>query len=1222
MCEVPKWGIWSFVQTFAGKGEILLSSDQFQRQRLVLSLMVTFLFSLAPSQGTWAAADGGGSGLQFSSPQFFLLPSCMDLLSGAVQKAPLTHYVAQGQSRVQQARQAQPDPQFVSWKQEASQPLRQGLAPSTAFSSLLTSQPGSEVSWLATPSINTEHPSEVSRFSPGLGLSTHLKLEVQPGQWTTTQLYFNRPLMTSWDQFSSEGYLFSPERGDSVLVFHVHGGGTPSAEAMNGSSIATHLAKHKIAFAAVDQHGHGKGPRYAVDNFDDLIEYNLAVIEKTTHPDVKVVLSGHSWGGEFWLYFYTQYWPRHREGRYKRVLDQIIGVMPLSPPADLAMGQGSPRERVELEEKLFRTLADDPNFMDRIADKDKQFMRNVVRSGKLNPIGTLYALWTQIHYSTPLPNSQEMDQRPRLLLIQGMWDGLTYVGREFAFEPLAELLGRDFVLMDRHDTFEGKDQPQGHQTMDALRPDGKYLVYSSIVDLIEEQMGQSFPEVNPWEALSGEDNLVPLLHKLSLLMGNNFAAREYFQDLKVVVRSPAYRTRYLARKMRDLKAFTQGLMQIREANTKAYSEAAQKEIAQLAKSYGIRDAEEGALRELDVEEPSPQRVQRLKDFIQRAQEVEKDYRRHHVFTLDEDSQFKWSKLTERADKEYSRLYAKWAEKGTDLPHSEDVASVASRIVQLEDAKQQLKGLAASKNKGTYTPHQWDLAFRDLLNEHNLHHPELIEFDHSEVILAKWIDEELQQLRKPKAFAPIQKDRNRILENLVRGYKALRTEFNRGVEEGVTLALADIDPKSGWTSLRQARWELNIDHSEERRAQLHEFLYEAAKIRSQKRAEFAAAREAEVQAYVQTHLPRIYEVEERERARGLSPRQVEEDVRRVKGEIESIEADRFVPSVQRVGTESFAAISGAVEKMVEMEREGHRLREILRQEDVDGRLKDKYDHRDRLLRKVDAFISQLMVDVGPDEWPGGQIPLWPKDIRRAVQARENKLLLLMNAEFKYMGQMTEYLLHRYEERGQLKAEDFEKMPATLMEQGEIFRVLKKEYLALKDQVTALTVEALRRGDFDNRRFPGAEKVQEHLFDLLGMTDLQDDFLIFDPDSIEGQIRELEAREQELKTQLIRAEEQMEVWKYIYSSEMSTALPGVQVNNYELVNLGQWLNKTPEQLRELTQDPRQRRLMAAALKQSLDRWEDMWREVIYENERAQPDWYPISPRYRRAATQGEL
>ncbi len=1215
-------GLCHTFSTSSDEGESLFSSFGHSLSRFLAIFITLALYSAS----AWSAADGGGRTAYPPSSGSFLLPSCVELLNHASHQAPLISYVAQGHSRVEEARRAQPDPQFVSWQREASQPLRKGLHPFPAFSSVISTQAGSQVAWLKTPSINTEHPSEVSRFSPGLGMSAHLELEVHPGQWTTTQLYFNRPLMTSWDQWLSEGYLFSPQRGDSVVVFHVHGGGTPSAEAMNGSSIATHLAKHKIAFAAVDQHGHGKGPRYAVDSFDDLIEYNLAVIEKTTHPDVKVVLSGHSWGGEFWLYFYTQYWPRHREGRYKRVLDQIIGVMPLSPPADLAMGQGSPRERVELEENLFRTLADDPNFMDRIADKDKQFMRNVVRSGKLNPIGTLYALWTQIHYSTPLPEPSEMQQRPRLMLIQGMWDGLTYVGREFAFKPLAELLGPDFVLMDRYDTFEGKDQPQGHQTMDALRPgDGKYLVYSAIVDLIEEQTGKKFPEVNPWEALSGDDNLVPLLHKLSLLTGNNFAAREYFKDLKIVVRSPTYRTRYLARKMRDLKTFTQGLMQIREANTKAYSEAAQKEIAQLAKSYGIRDAEEGALRELDVEEPSPQRVQRLKDFIERAKDVERDYRRHHVFALDEDSQMKWSKLTERANKEYSRIFGKWIEKmdtsSDQWPKSEDIAAIASRIVQLEDAKQQLKGLMASKAKGIYSDHEWQLAFRDVLNEHNLHHPERVEFDHSETLLSQWIETELQDLRKPKAFAPIQKDRNRILENLVRGYKALRSEFNRGVEEGVALALADIDPQSGWTSLRQARWELNIDHSVERRTQLHEFLHEAAKIRAKKRAEFAASRDKEIRGYVQAHLPRIYQAEDREQALTRPAHQIEEDVRRVKAEIESIEADRYVPSVQSVGEEAFSAISGAVEKMVEMERESHRLRELLRQENIEGRLKDKYDHRDRLLRKVDTFITQLMVDVGPEEWPEGQIPLWPKEIRRAVQARENKLLLLMNAEFKFMGQMTEYLLDRYEERGQLRAEDFEQMPAILKEQGEIFRVLKKEYLELKDQVVRSTVEALRRGDFDERRFPGAEKVQEHLFDLLGVTDLEDDLLLFDRDSIEGQIREIEIREQEIKTRLIQVEEQLDVWKYIYSAEMSSALPGVQVNSYELVDLGSLLRKTPEQLRDWTQDGRQRRLAVAALKQALDRWEDMWREVIYENERAQPDWYPVSPRYRRASLGGQ-
>ena len=236
---------------------------------------------------------------------------------------------------------------------------------------------------------------------------------------------------------------------------------------------------------AVDQHGHGKGPNNPLLSYDEKIEYNLRILEKTVAPDVRVVLSGHSWGGEDLLYFWTQYYPKHKNGRFQQILSQIVGVLPLSPPADVAMGSGSARERVEIEDRLFREMADDPSIEGRIAEKDKEFMRNILRSGKSSVTALWRTIMTQIFLDLPLPTREQMKDLPGIKIYQGKHDGLVYVGREFAFEPWQELLRENFDLMDIYNTQREENVPQGHQTFDAVDENGHPYVYRGMISFSE-----------------------------------------------------------------------------------------------------------------------------------------------------------------------------------------------------------------------------------------------------------------------------------------------------------------------------------------------------------------------------------------------------------------------------------------------------------------------------------------------------------------------------------------------------------------------------------------------------------------------------------------------------------------------------------------------------------------------------------------------------------------
>ncbi|MCB0390650.1 MAG: hypothetical protein KDD58_05145, partial [Bdellovibrionales bacterium] len=594
--------------------------------------------------------------------------SFADLITSDCQEAlanmPIDHYVDRAQSKVAIELEKAPHPSFVDLNHDVSIE-RNGQELPNALQSFVKTQPGLKIQALATPSVNSEHPSVATLFTPNTGMSAHLELQTED-ELITTQAYFNMPILTSADQWDDE-FLFSKAKGHRVIFYHGHGGGTPFAEAKNTSSIAQYSVERNIPIMAVDQHSHGKNTGNKLLSYDEKIEFNLRILEKVVAPDVKVILSGHSWGGEDLLYFWTQYYPKHKNGRFKQILSQIIGLLPLSPPADVALGTGSPKDRLEIEERLFREMSESEGWEDKIAAKDLEFIKNVLRSGKSSITAMWRTMLTQIYYSLPLPSKDQLSELPNLKIYMGKYDGLVYVGREFAFEPLQELLQENFVLLDTHNTQREANLQQGHQTFDAIDENGHPIVYKGMVDFARDsyraRLEQEKLKQKPWlressqkmtrrEALRKqnqaqespkqskidrlrsqntkenlreqkfrkvEDNewknkfteinfeargnfgLVANLNRLLIYYMSFFPTKEYFDHRKVIVTSDLPHGIELAQEKNLLEGYVKGLVKIREETNKEYSVKMEKIISEISKKYKIKGGVDGAHRELDFE---------------------------------------------------------------------------------------------------------------------------------------------------------------------------------------------------------------------------------------------------------------------------------------------------------------------------------------------------------------------------------------------------------------------------------------------------------------------------------------------------------------------------------------------------------------------------------------------------------------------------------------------
>ncbi|NJL24227.1 MAG: alpha/beta fold hydrolase, partial [Calothrix sp. SM1_5_4] len=182
------------------------------------------------------------------------------------------------------------------------------------------------VGFVATPVPTSPDPATVSLLDEKYSFVTHVETQWR-GRKAVTAAYVSLPVPKG---YSAGDYLIGPE--NDVVLVHLHGGGTPTATGKNAMSIGEKLAPRGLATLALDLPGHGiatKNPDGLLD-FESQVDFLLQQIEQLVHPGVKVVLSGHSWGGAIAVYMH-----RHsNEPKYAR----IERFLALSPPVDVTLG--------------------------------------------------------------------------------------------------------------------------------------------------------------------------------------------------------------------------------------------------------------------------------------------------------------------------------------------------------------------------------------------------------------------------------------------------------------------------------------------------------------------------------------------------------------------------------------------------------------------------------------------------------------------------------------------------------------------------------------------------------------------------------------------------------------------------------------------------------------------------------------------------------------------
>lgn len=487
--------------------------------------------------------------------------------------------------------------------------------------------------YLATPDPNTEHPVISTRlisYNSG-SLRVHLPWKDSYGKMvtSTTDLFFNIPWAPEVTEFGrplpKSPYLIGPEF--EVVNIHLHGGGTPSAVAMNASSKGEFFAKRGIPNLAITLPGHGHSTDIAMGSTEEILRWVRAIMEQYVDPRVKFTLSGHSWGGQFTVI---------AQRLFKD--DRFVGFFAESPVVDITLG-GEWRKRFEKNEEFWRKVIevtqglapDTEHLLERISPEDLKFLENIEKNGKLSPRASFMAMMTGLDFSTPLLLKADREQLKPLVTYMGAYDGLVFVGRERAALKYFMRSG-ELVLLKEGDTFRGKIKV-GHQIFDVTRLDknGKpiHFVFN---DQVERLRAMDFTKDKPIH----QSKLMDMLHSAWLKYQNNFAFRSYFDFVRTHLKWNTKASDKLSIEFSELENSLLKFEKMKEELAIKQKVAQSEEIAKYAKDHGLivrkdfgvsGDLEAGiksAQAELKVTR-SPDRKRDLEKFVQEVRNLRNEF---------------------------------------------------------------------------------------------------------------------------------------------------------------------------------------------------------------------------------------------------------------------------------------------------------------------------------------------------------------------------------------------------------------------------------------------------------------------------------------------------------------------------------------------------------------------------------------------------------------------
>ncbi|MCB0357349.1 MAG: hypothetical protein KDD40_10095, partial [Bdellovibrionales bacterium] len=607
------------------------------------------------------------------------------------------------------------------------------------------------------------------------------------------------------------------------------------------------------------------------------------------------------------------------------------------------------------------------------------------------------------------------------------------------------------------------------------------------------------------------------------------------------------------------------------------------------------------------------------------------------FSYDKDSQDQINEIIKTAQDEYVKIYetthAKLQE-GESLPGIEMLGEIAHRIVELEEGKNGLKNLYSNRNKNQ----KYSQAVRDIFTESridsviknsptNPYKEQLLELmANPEADISQFINEEVQayiiaeidnKIKDKRSFEvskrlkDLKDERHKKLDFIIQKIKEVKKAYSVESQNLWAKKAEAIDPDLGVSSIKDARWELSAaeltpEQRVQRSLQLQEFLaaveVERRKIRNIVQAEMTE----NINNFNKNKMPQ-----------GFSS---EIEVRHKLAYLKALKEKTYVPSVDSEYTQTLQMIVDEIhdvdKTMSELKFEKEKLSE-------EFNLKQLIKQRNDILKHLNKLFEDSHIADGSDKWPNREMPLWwSLDIKKKVERREKALMQWKEIEKDLTHLIQEYLVAKLETQGGFVPEDFKNIPENIQQGIVKYNEYRENFFNAKQEVLSAFLNSLRKGELPN---PGAESIEEvpdfnnsqaSINELLGQSDISVTPPIFDDNSLESKIREAETKWLILLQKESHLNARKDLLSYQYNQYLAKIAPDLITTHFTLVDVGQILTMGMDRVNELMSQPNSE-IYEKALKQTIDDWDEKWKDIVNENQLANPDWYPLNPFLYRTA-----
>ena len=1062
--------------------------------------------------------------------QSVLASNCSDLIKMIVDDNSLQSVIKKAKRNLEVAIKQEPMPITSNINKRRLQVWTGDEGPK-AFKAFLADG----VKFVKTPDPNSENPVMAMRKHPGNSALLHVELPFK-GERTSTKAYVSRPILDDELGVPRGDYLIGPEH--KAVVWHIHGGGTPSAVAANASSKAQVYLKKGIPLVAVDQPGHGNGPTMAFISDEEIFEWNYELMKRLIHPDVDIHLQGHSWGGMFT----TKMWQLSNTDKFK----QIVSYQAESPGADMTLGKGSPREKIKIENEINENITD---WEDRAAPSDVEFLKNTIENRKMSPVAQEYTFLTDVFYRWNHLTEAEIAQRKRINVLVGTYDGLVYVGRENIYdEYYSKIAGENYHKFTKGATFRGKNIEQGHQIFDLIDDSGEFVAYKIGTDLIKDVSGVEFAK----QSDKGQTDVISILNKLFNHYSNNFAFREFLKEHTEYVEIFSGRHGELIKESQELKTYLGAIEKIQKEHQQNYAVNLNKKIAQWSSGFNVKGGVKKAKAELEVD-VSAQRKKELRAYIEKVRVAEQAAKKEFndpVYTV-----------------ELEHFFEKYG--------SSEQGGIAQRVNDLEDvqlAQKSLQGLSKKIEKFKDDPEQvksLEIEMAGIFERIGLQGDERT---------LEVVENYLKELRSPPSqikSGAQQKDWRKTFERAQQEYKMILKGHKKRYGEAIIAASEEVEAPKGIFGRSDAEWELSVELTPERKAQLEDYInqYDA----------YVAGIKQEFDAQLAAKISGVKPVN------GLnSVEAVEERLSEVLGLLNK----RFVPKENHPKHQELKTLA---ENLSTLDKELFPKQADSFNATLLG-VEQKLSKLKRTRSNKVGMLDKLLADVKPSA-----------TLQNALDIYQRDLQTLIDVNTRYAQKQEEFYLDLFE-RDAFTRENVLNIPEDL-------KAMAKEYedaLVVADksaeELKLIKLSEASQGNLVSEHDPDGVKLKELLNSLLGDFKIVSGKVVPGNTGLEREILELSESQADLESKIFKVKHKIAQLEQEYLEVLSQSDIIDSFVEVKAVRVAELLNQDLDEL-IANLNSKDGKVNFMALKKTLLQWEELWGKINADDNYKETDFYNI-------------